>query len=294
LICPPGVFYTCGSKNISCARQIRFIDLEKVDGHPMKMTLFVARDRTSPAGNLRQVAQKIERVTVLSTGLILWRTYGLRSTLRYLAGLTLALRVQRIGLSAMIQKTGAQEASLADILTLSRAATGAVLAGLGVSEIRDRTGVAGRLSWSMILLAATLCDWLDGPLARRAGVTRLGSILDIEADSWLTLWSAVGAVAWGDLPRWCLLPPLLRYLDPLLDLLQGKLPHGGGPWWSRLTGTIQMVLFLTALAPINGRWREKVLAVAAFPVSGAQCITIIVLLAQKMLENRDTNQSVRE
>jgi hypothetical protein len=46
-----------------------------------------------------------------------------------------------------------------------------------------------------------------------------------------------------------------------------------------------MVLFLTALAPINGRWREKTLAVAAFPVSGAQCITIIVLLAQKMLKS---------
>jgi len=191
----------------------------------------------------------------------------------------------------MMRKTSAQEASLADVLTLSRAATGAVLAGLVVSEIRDRTGMAGRLSWLMILLAATACDWLDGPLARRVGATQLGCMLDIEADSWLTLWSAVGAAAWGELPRWCLLPPLLRYLDPLLDLRRGKLPHGGGPLWSRLTGTAQMILLLTALAPVDGRWRQQALAAAALPASGAQCVTIIVLLARKILENEDTNQS---
>jgi len=125
--------------------------------------------------------------------------------------------------------TGEKQEWLADVLTLSRATTGAVLAGLVASGIRDRTGIAGRLSWSMLLLGVTALDWLDGPLARHAGATRLGSVLDIEADSWLTLWSAACATAWGDLPRWCLLPPILRYLDPLLDLRRGKLPRGGGP-----------------------------------------------------------------
>src|SRR5216683_1519720 len=216
---------------------------------------FVAQRSTSSAGDLGRVMQKIELATAVSTAIVIGRIYGLRATIRYLAGLT---------------------------LTLSRAAIGAVLAGLVASGIRDRTGMAGRLSWSMILLGATGLDWLDGPLARRAGATRLGGALDIEADSWVTLWSAASAVAWGDLPRWCLLPPILRYLDPLVDLYRGKLPKGGGPWWSRLTGTSQMVLFLTALAPLNGQWRKQALAVVTFPVSGTQGAAIVVLLAKKI------------
>ena len=190
-----------------------------------------------------------------------------------------------------MRKTGTQKASLADVLTLSRAATGAVLAGLVASGIRDRTGMAGRLSWSLVLVTATVCDWLDGPLARHVGATPLGSVLDIEADSWLTLWSAVSAATWGNLPYWCLLPPILRYLDPLLDLQRNKLPHGGGPWWSRLTGTAQMLLFLTALAPIDRRWRRQVLATAALPVSIGQGVALIVLLTRKIQENKENDQS---
>jgi phosphatidylglycerophosphate synthase len=279
------MFYTFGDIHFPRRLRVRFIDLEKVYVHAMDTTPFVAQHSASSAATLRQTAQKIELATVVSTGIVIWRTYGLRSTVRYLAGLTLALTAQRTFLSAMMRKTGAQQASLADVLTLSRAATGAVLAGLVASGIRDRTGMAGRLSWSMLLLGVTALDWLDGPLARHAGATRLGSVLDIEADSWLTLWSAACATAWGDLPRWCLLPPILRYLDPLLDLRRGKLPRGGGPWWSRLTGTGQMVLFLTALAPVDGRWRKQALAVAALPVSGGQSVAVIVLLARKRQEN---------
>ena len=239
-------------------------------------------ERSSP-DHLKQTMQKIELATVVSTGILIWRSYGMRSAMRYLVGLVLALAVQRAFLSAMIRKTGSIQASLADVLTLSRAAAGGVLAGLVASGIRDRLGKAGRLSWSIILLGATATDWLDGPLARRVGATSLGSVLDIEADSWLTLWSAACAVAWGDLPRRCLLPPILRYLDPLVDLCQGRLPRGGGPWWSRLTGTSQMVLFLIALTPLNWRWRKQVLANTALPVSGVQCAAVTVLLVRKLL-----------
>jgi phosphatidylglycerophosphate synthase len=138
------------------------------------------------------------------------------------------------------------------------------------------------MGWSIILLGATASDWLDGPLARRFGASKLGGALDIEADSWLTLWSSASAVAWGDLPRLCLLPPILRYLDPLVDVRRGRLPHGGGPGWSRLTGSSQMVLFLTALAPIDWRGRKRTLSLAALPVSAGQSLALIVLLARKL------------
>jgi phosphatidylglycerophosphate synthase len=241
-----------------------------------------SRNKGPDERSLRQTAQSIELVTAASTGFFIWRSYGLRSTIRYLCGLLLALMAQQRFLTALVRKTGVDQASLADVLTLCRASTASALAGLVASGIRDRTGKAGRMGWSMILLGATALDWLDGPLARRFGASPLGSALDIEADSWLTLWSAASAVAWGDLPRLCMLPPILRYLDPLVDVRRGRLPHGGGPWWSRLTGTGQMVLFLTALAPINWRWRKRTLSLAALPVSGGQGVAIIVLLARKL------------
>lgn len=227
----------------------------------------------------------MELATVLTTSLAIWHIYGMLATLRYLVGLALIMKAQRAFLAAMIARTGPRQASLADVMTLSRAMTGAMLAGLVASGIHDRTGLAGKLSWSLILLEASAIDWLDGPLARLSGPSQLGGVLDIETDSWLTLWTAISATVWADLPRWCLLPPMLRYLDPMLDLSRSKLPRGGGPWWSRLTGTSQMILFLAALAPLKGQWRERVMRmvkIAALPVSVGQGAAIVVLLGKKL------------
>ena len=240
----------------------------------------ILRYNSLSKGNLKYSVRLIELITVVPTTLTIWRTYGLGSTLRYLAGLITALIVQRVFLSAMIRKIGPEQSSLADTLTLSRAATGAVLAGLVASGIRDRNGTAGWIGWLMPLFGVT--DWLDGPLARRAGPTYLRGVLDIEADSWLTLWSAAGAVAWGNMPRWCLLPPIIHYLEPTRALMQGKLPQGGGPWWYRLAGASQMGLLIVALAPFDWRQRKQILYAASLPVSIGQCAAIFVRLAMKL------------
>jgi phosphatidylglycerophosphate synthase len=231
-------------------------------------------------GNLTYSVRLVDLMVAVPTTLVIWRAYGLRKTIRYLVGFTLALAAQRAFISAMIHKIGREQSTLADALTLSRGANGAVLAGLVTSGIRDRKGVAGRIGWLMALLGVT--DWLDGTLARRAGPTRLGGVLDIEADSWLTLWSAAGAVAWGNLPRWCLLPPLMHYLEPLLALLQGKLPQGGGPWWYRMAGASQMGLLIVALAPFDWTQRKQILIAASMPVSMGQGAAIVVRLARKL------------
>jgi phosphatidylglycerophosphate synthase len=231
-------------------------------------------------GNLTYSVRLIDLMVAVPTTLFIWRAYGLRSTIRYLIGFTPALVAQRAFLWVMIRKIGSESSSLADALTWSRAANGAVLAGLVTSGISDRKGIAGWCGWLMPLLGVT--DWLDGSLARRAGPTRLGGVIDIEADSWLTLWSAAGAVAWGNLPRWCLLPPIIHYLDPLLALKQGKLPQGGGPWWYRMVGASQMALLIVALAPINWKQRKHILTAISLPVSIGQCAAILVLLTRKL------------
>lgn len=242
------------------------------------------RQKPGSLGNLETLQQQIAQITTLTTGLWIWRRYGSGAAIRYLMGLSLALLTQRMFLVTLMRKTGQIQGSLADVLTLSRATTGSILLGLVASGIRDRRGQAGRASWLLLLFAATVTDWLDGPLARWIGATRLGKTLDIEADSWLTLWSAASAISWGDLPSWCLVPPLLRYLDPLLDGSRRELSQGGGPWWSRLTGSSQMVLFLAALSPLRWPWRKQSLIAASALVSGAQATALLVLLWRKLRE----------
>ena len=171
----------------------------------------ILRYNSLSKGNLKYSVRLIELITVVPTTLTIWRTFGLGSTLRYLAGLITALIVQRVFLSVMILKIGPEQSSLADTLTLveSNRVSSCRASGFG---IRDRNGTARWIGWLMPLFGVT--DWLDGPLARRAGPTYLRGVLDIEADLWLTLWSAAGAVAWGNMPRWCLLPPIIRIWSP--------------------------------------------------------------------------------
>lgn len=200
-----------------------------------------------------------------------------------MVGLTLALMAQHAFISMIIRLIGPEQSSLADALTLSRGANGAVLAGLVTSGIRERKGIAAWIGWLMPLLGVT--DWLDGSLARRVGSTRLGGVLDIEANSWLTLWSAAGTVAWGELPWWCLLPPIIHYLEPLLALTQGKLPQGGGPWWYRLAGVSQMGLLIAALAPFDWPKRKQFLTAASVPISIGQCSAILTRMATLLKHN---------
>lgn len=208
--------------------------------------------------------------------------YGWRRVPPALGGLVGALAIQRTFVWTCRRRIGPERASLADLVTLSRGVCAALLAGLMTARLRDRTGLAGWMACGATLWASTLGDWLDGPLARRWGATRLGGALDVEADSWVTLWSAAYAAFSYSLPSWCLLAPAVRYLHPLLDVRAGRLPRGGGPWWARVSGAAQMGLILVALAPTCERWRWRVLTTTAVPISLGQLVVQVVLLGLRL------------
>ena len=128
----------------------------------------------------------------------------------------------------------------ANLITLSRAAAAAALAGQAARGQRQ----AG--AWAALVLGCTASDWLDGPVARRGGATQLGAILDIEADSWLTLWAAVAAWRSGALSAWCVAAPLARY--PIRACWAAHRTMGARRW-QRVAGTMQMVALSGALAP---------------------------------------------
>jgi phosphatidylglycerophosphate synthase len=190
-------------------------------------------------------------------------------------------------LAALRRRIGPEPNRWATLLTLSRLVTGCALAAFVLSGARDRMQTAAIVMWILVVLTATLSDWFDGALGRREGPTRFASSLDIESDSWLTLWSAVAAILLGGLPWICLLPPVMRYIHPLLALRAGKLPVGGGPWWSRVTGMTQMAVLMAGFAPIAGPVRDAILGIIIWPVSLAQLATMLALLAFRRRERQE-------
>jgi phosphatidylglycerophosphate synthase len=140
--------------------------------------------------------------------------------------------------------------SLADAVTLGRAATGAHALGLAVAARRTTTPLTGPLCWAPLLVAVTVADWGDGWCARRMGQdTQRGAVLDVETDSWLTFCCACVAVTVGGLPGYAAFTPLARHALFWHSIVQ-DIPapvRFRGSWWERTIGTAQMAVLLGGL-----------------------------------------------
>jgi phosphatidylglycerophosphate synthase len=200
--------------------------------------------------------------TTLPASTLLARWYGVVVARRFGISMAGTLIAQQALVGVALQRSGRSRElnrihtlSIVDLLTLSRGASAAVLVGLMSSGVRDRRGGAGWLGWSALLYGAILCDWIDGPIARRFGTSEMGSFFDLESDSWLTLCSAGSTVVWGDLPATVAVPPTLRYLVAFSARRhsQNSDVQVDEPGWARPAGMVQMLLFIAALAPFGGR-----------------------------------------
>jgi phosphatidylglycerophosphate synthase len=230
--------------------------------------------------DVRVVAITVALCALAWAGAAMLVWYGATVALRFACALLAALLVQQAFVALLRRAIGPERSTPADAITLARASAGGVVSGIAAAGVHDRAGPAGWLACGAVVAGATVLDWVDGPLARRLGPTRLGGALDIEADSWVTLWSGMAAVTLGGLPWWCVLAPVLHYMRPALAIRRGGLPAGGDPWWGRVTGVAQMALFIAALAPITGPIRDSALAVLAPPISAAQLLVMLVLAAR--------------
>lgn len=171
----------------------------------------------------------------------------------------------------------ARSPDLADALTLSRGAAAAWLAALCAAGDRTRVGQAGWLGWGALLWGETVSDWLDGPLARRRGGTPMGTELDLEADSWLTLWAALAAVRWGFLPAWSAAAPALRYLLPLIGRRHRRSAESTlYSRWERAVGVAQMVVITVALGPWTDGLVQTPVRHAATPVASASLLCLLM------------------
>jgi len=196
-----------------------------------------------------------------------------RGATRHAAAFVGLLLLHLAFLVAMRRRIGPERPTPADLLSGSRAAcAAAILTSVTVGPAHRSPEQARRLLL-LALLAATVTDWLDGPLARWFGPTRLGTVMDIEADSLLTLALAAAAVRWGRLPALVLVPPVVRYGDLVRTVRRGAIFTGDAIWWCRVTGGAQMLCLLLALAPRRHERSRRSLRRVAIVISLAQCAT---------------------
>jgi phosphatidylglycerophosphate synthase len=141
-----------------------------------------------------------------------------------------------------------------DALTLSRGLAASIVAAAALAGARDRRRYAAKLAWPLALAGSTLTDWIDGPLARRRGrgPTRLGRVLDLELDSWLTLATTFAGTRLGTLDAICLITPSLRYLAMASPISYEDLHAVGKSDRARNLGITQMALALASFAPFAG------------------------------------------
>ena len=152
-----------------------------------------------------------------------------------------------------------------DALTLSRGLAASIVLGAALAGPRDRTRYAARIAWPLALCGSTLTDWIDGPLARRRarGPTRLGRVLDLELDSWLTLATTFAGTRLGTLDALCLFTPSLRYFAMASPISYEDVHAVGKSDRARNLGITQMTLALASFAPFAGARTTALAGVAS-------------------------------
>ncbi|MBJ7598787.1 CDP-alcohol phosphatidyltransferase family protein [Candidatus Nephthysia bennettiae] len=178
----------------------------------------------------------------------------------YFPALVASLALETGFVAAQARRLGGPVVTAPNLLTLSRGLAASLLCGAAFSD----RGLGS--AWPALILGCTVADWLDGPLARRRGPTPLGRLLDVEADSWLTLWASIAAYRRRRLGGFVLVAPAIRYPLGLL---------GGRPLrpWQRAAGVAQMVVLCASLAPwAPARSLSRTLAPAA---AAAQLLALV-------------------
>jgi len=152
-----------------------------------------------------------------------------------------------------------------DALTLSRGLAASIVAASALAGPRDRGSYATRMAWPLAVSGSTLTDWIDGPLARRRrrGPTRLGRVLDLELDSWLTLATTFAGTRLGTLDAVCLIAPSLRYLAMASRISYEDVHAVGKSERARNLGITQMAVAFASFAPFAGRTTTAIARIAS-------------------------------
>ncbi len=142
----------------------------------------------------------------------------------------------------------------ANLITLGRLIITSLLAGLAAEITMAEARVSSLVAWCFLIVAviSLILDGLDGPVARREGLTsKFGSRFDMEVDALQILVLSVVAFTLAKAGWWILLSGLLRYLfvaaSAFWPALAGDLPPS---WRRKIISGIQGGVLAALLAPI--------------------------------------------
>jgi len=158
------------------------------------------------------------------------------------------------------------------------------LAANALTAARAIAGVVLMARPSLALVAfAIATDWIDGSLARRGGDTSYGARFDLEADSLLTLGTAIAAVRSGA-PAVALFAPLARYA--VVSVRDPQSLSRGEVFLDRATGGSLMAVLIAWLAPRP----LSVLRALTGPVTVARCAALGALAGPSALHSGHTRR----
>ncbi|GAC1650684.1 MAG: hypothetical protein NVS4B12_20730 [Ktedonobacteraceae bacterium] len=178
--------------------------------------------------------------------------------------------------------------------TFGMANTFTELRGLGAAFLLGRL-LGGLLTPVWLALAVFLfgviTDILDGQIARRTHTqSKLGQIIDGEADFCLYLALSIVLVQDSILPLWLGIVLVLRFLAPLTAalisyFLFARLVHFGSTIWGKCAGVVQCLYFLVLLTPLQGAFVEHLVS---FPLLVTLLFfTIAAPIAQIVANSRE-------
>ena len=159
-----------------------------------------------------------------------------------------------LGLNRQLQQMGTGKLfpviGPANFCTQLRGLGAAFLLGRLIGGVTTSTGLA-----LLVFISGIITDILDGQIARRTHTqSKLGQIIDSEADFCLYLAITIILIQNGVLPLWLGIIMLLRFLIPLLAALASYFLFAhpvrfGSTIWGKYAGLAQGLYFFVLLVP---------------------------------------------
>jgi phosphatidylglycerophosphate synthase len=150
-------------------------------------------------------------------------------------------------LTAGLNRSGADELTPADRVTLTRATLVGAVTALTVSSVSSVDGHAPVAAMTALTTVALALDFVDGKVARLTGkITALGARFDMEVDAFLIL--VLSFLVMPSVGGWVLAIGLMRYAfvaaSWVLPWMRGTLPPR--PWRKVVAATQGIVLAVAA------------------------------------------------
>ena len=117
--------------------------------------------------NIHVTAGIAESFIILPMLFLQWERASPPTFMILIICLLIGMAMQHVFIAWMRRRIGPETTTIADTLTMSRMTAGTLCLGFTLAGSGD--ALSRWFAFVTVLVTATLCDWCDGPLARKLG-----------------------------------------------------------------------------------------------------------------------------